>query len=331
MESFEKYEKQGEPKKAEKAILWQAAIGLQKTDGLEVSEYLIETAKRHIEGDITIEQAKEGLEEYYKEQKQRSAQDRTEEADKVSARIMEMLAENSFWFHPEEFIGIHKRLFEGIYDHAGKLRDANITKCQIILNGDTVFYLNWHHLKKALDYDFNEEKSFDFKGLSLRDTVDHIAEFCLRIWQIHPFMEGNTRTTAVFIVKYLRTKGFDPNWDTFKENSWYFRNALVRANYENFQKGVYKTTEFLMKFMGNLLLGEKHELRNRDLMITKPKDKTHVAIITLVKERPNITQEEIATSIGKSIRTIKTIMKTMQDEGLVKRTDSKKTGHWGIV
>jgi len=331
MVSLEKYEKQGEPKKAEKAVLWQTAIGLQKTDGLEVSEYLIETAKRHIEGDITIEQAKEGLEEYYKEQTQRSAQDRTEEADKVSARIMEILAENSFWFHPEEFIGIHKRLFEGIYEYAGKLRNANITKGQIILNGETVVYLNWQHLRQALDYDFNEEKSFDYKSLNMREKVERIAEFTTRIWQVHPFMEGNTRTTAVFIVKYLRTKGLDPNWDAFKENSWYFRNALVRANYENFKTEIYKTNEFLMRFMGNLLLGEKHELQNRDMIINKPTDKTHEAIIKLIKEKPSITQEEIADTIGKSLRTIKTIMKTMQDQGIIKRTNSKKTGHWETV
>jgi len=331
MESLEKYEKQGEPDRAKKAVLWQAAIGLQKVDGLEVSEYLVETARRHIEGDITIEQAKEGLEEYYKEQTQRSTQDRTEEADKVSARITEILAENSFWFHPEELIGIHKRLFEGIYDCAGKLRDVNITKGQIILNGETVVYLNWQHLRKALDYDFHEEKSFDYKNLDLREKVERIAEFTTRIWQVHPFMEGNTRTTAVFIVKYLRTKGFDPNWDSFKENSWFFRNALVRANYENFKTGIYKTNEFLMKFMGNLLLGEKNELQNRDMMICKPKNKTHEAIICLIKEKPTITQEEIATQIGTSIRTIKTIMKTMQDEGIIKRANSKKTGRWETV
>ena len=331
MESFEKYEKQGEPVKAEKAVLWQTAIGLQKTDGLEVSEYLIETAKKHIEGDITIEQAKNGLEEYYKEQKQRNTQDRTEEADKVSARIMEILAENTFWFNPEEFVGIHKRLFEGIYDHAGVLRKTNITKGQIILDGDTVVYLNWQQLRKALDYDFNDEKSFDYKGLGIREIVERIAEFTRRIWQIHPFEEGNTRTTAVFIVKYLRTKGFEPNWEMFKEHSWYFRNSLVRANYEKFTKGIYNTNEFLMKFFGNLLLNEKHELKNRDLMIASPKDKTQEEIKKIINENPNITQGDIAKLIGKSSRTIKTIMKKMQDDNIIKRTDSKKTGHWKVI
>jgi len=331
MENFEEYKKQGEPDKAEKAFLWDTAIGLQKTDGLEVSEHLIKIAKKHIEGDITINQAKEGLELYYREQTNRNDQSRTEEADKVSARIMEMLAENTFWFHPEEFIGIHKRLFEGIYDHAGKIRKDNISKGQIILDGDSVTYLNWQNIGKALEYDFEQERLFDYKGLTIRKKIEHIAEFTRRIWQIHPFMEGNTRTTAVFIVKYLRTKGFEPNWDTFKEHSWYFRNSLVRANYENFKKGVYQTNEFVLLFLGNLLLGEKHELRNRDMMISAPKDKMHDAIIALIKEKPSITQKEISVIVGKSERTVKTVMKQMQDSGFLKRAESKKTGHWQVT
>ena len=329
MENFEQYKKQGEPGQAEKAVLWEAAIGLQKTDGLEVSEHLIEIARRHIEGDITIDQAREGLELYYEAQS--DVESRTEEADKVSQRIMEILAEKTFWFNPEELLGIHKRLLEGIYDHAGKIRQVNLTKGQIILDGDSVSYLNWQQIKKALDYDFADERVFNYKDLNLRGKVERIAEFTRRIWQIHPFEEGNTRTVAVFIVKYLRTKGFEPNWEMFKGHSWYFRNSLVRANYENFKKGVYNTNEFLMRFFGNLLLGENHKLQNRDMKVTAPKDKMHEAIIAIINEKQNITQTEIANLVGRSERTIKTIMKQMQEMGLIKRAESKKTGHWEVI
>jgi len=270
MENFGEYEIQGEPEKKEKAQIWQAAIGLQATDNLQVSKYLVGLAKDNIEGKKTIYDVKKSLRSYYNLQDKQGDDSRTQEADEVSVRIMEILSEKTFWFNPEEYIGIHKRLFEsvkGLCDIAGKIRTENLTKKEWVLADDSVIYLPGQHLRQALAFDFEQEKNFDYRGLSIREKVERIAEFIKSVWQIHPFYEGNTRTTAVFLVKYLRSKGFDPDWQVFKDNSWYFRNALVRANYENFTKEIYKTNEFLVKFLGNLLLGEKNVLKNRHLRI----------------------------------------------------------------
>lgn len=168
--------------------------------------------------------------------------------------------------HPHD-MSIHKRLFSGIYDHAGKIRDYNISKKEWVLNGDTVLYGGASELRATLEYDFSVERNFSYKGLSMQETIAHIARFISRLWQIHVFGEGNTRTTAVFLIKYLRTLGFDVTNDTFAENAWYFRNALVRANYNDLKHGVHETTEFLELFLRNLLLGEHNELHNRYLHI----------------------------------------------------------------
>ena len=87
------------------------------------------------------------------------------------------------------------------------------------------------------------------------------------MWQIHAFGEGNTRTTAVFTIQYLRSLGFDVDNDQFARHSWYFRNALVRANYHNIAKGIDYSPIYLERFFRNLLLGEQWDLRNRYLHI----------------------------------------------------------------
>jgi fido (protein-threonine AMPylation protein) len=267
MSDFDEYKRLGEPDKKEKLEIWQTAIGLQDVDGLKPSKYLIETAKENIDGKITINEVKERLDAYYKTKEQRKEDDRTEEADKVSAHIAEILSEKTFTFSPAEFISVHRRLFTGIYKHAGVIRDYNIEKKEWVLNGDTVFYTSADSISETLEYDFSQEKKFNYKGLNAKQKVEHIADFISGIWQIHPFCEGNTRTTAVFLIRYLRFMGFTASNDLFAEQSWYFRNALVRANYNKHTTETYPTMDFLLKFLGNLLLGEKNMLRNRDMRI----------------------------------------------------------------
>ena len=265
---FKKYIKESEPGKREKGYAWQTAIGLQAVDGLKTSEYLLHTAVRNIEGEISFEEANALLQTYYEENPPRDALDRTEEADKVSARIAALLSERAFSFTPNEYISIHRKLFTGIYSHAGRIRDYNITKKEWVLNGATVLYGSAAELRATLDYDFSEEKKFSYKNLSMDEIIHHLAVFVSRLWQIHVFGEGNTRTTAVFFIKYLRTLGFDVTNDIFAENAWYFRNSLVRANYNDLKNGVHETTEYLEMFLRNLLLNENNPLHNRTLHIS---------------------------------------------------------------
>lgn len=265
---FKEYIKQTEPGKRDKGYAWHTAIGLQAVDGLKPSKYLIDTAIKNIEGDISIDEAQELLNTYYEENPKVDTGDRTEEADKVAVRIAKILSEKAFSFTSNEYISIHKKLFTGIYGHAGKLRDYNITKREWVLNGATVLYGSASELRATLDYDFSEEKKFSYKNLSMEEIIHHLAIFVSRLWQIHVFGEGNTRTTAVFFIKYLRTLGFDATNDIFAENAWYFRNALVRANYNDLRNGVHETTEYLELFLRNLLLDEKNELHNRSMHIS---------------------------------------------------------------
>ena len=265
---FKEYIKQTEPGKRDKGYAWHTAIGLQAVDGLKPSKYLIDTAIKNIEGDISIDEAQELLNTYYEENPKVDTGDRTEEADKVAVRIAKILLEKAFSFTPNEYISIHKKLFTGIYGHAGKLRDYNITKREWVLNGATVLYGSASELRATLDYDFSEEKKFSYKNLSMEEIIHHLAIFVSRLWQIHVFGEGNTRTTAVFFIKYLRTLGFDATNDIFAENAWYFRNALVRANYNDLRNGVHETTEYLELFLRNLLLDEKNKLHNRSMHIS---------------------------------------------------------------
>lgn len=266
---FQEYLRELEPDKAYKSYAWSTAIGLQEVDELKTSKYLIDTAIQNIEGKITMKEAQNLIDSYYKERPAHlSENDRTEEADKVSSRIAEILSETAFSFSPNEYISIHRKLFWGIYKHAGKIRDYNITKKEWVLDGATVMYGSASELMATLEYDFSQEKDFTYKGLSMDGIIHHLAIFISRLWQIHIFGEGNTRTTAVFFIKYLRFLGFSVTNDIFAENAWYFRNALVRANYTNLQKGIHETTEYLELFLRNLLLNEKNELHNRELHIS---------------------------------------------------------------
>ena len=263
---FEDYIRQSEPSKRELGYAWYTAIGLQAVDGLETSDYLKNTARKNIEGEITLSEAGRLIESYYEESKEKDA-DRTKEADVVSARIAAILSESAFTFSVPQYIGIHRRLFEGIYSHAGKIRDYNISKKEWVLDGASVHYGNALELRDMLDYDIRTEKEYEYPLNSISAIIPHLAKFVSRLWQIHAFGEGNTRTTAVFFIKYLRSMGFDVTNDIFATNSWYFRNSLVRSNYNDLSKGIRETTEFLELFLKNLLLGESNELKNRYMHI----------------------------------------------------------------
>ena len=281
---FKEYLKESEPDKTSKGYAWSTAIGLQAVDGLKPSKFLIDTAIQNIEGKITIKEVQNLIDSYYEERPAHlSDGERIEEADKVSSRIAEILSETAFSFSPNEYISIHRKLFQGIYKHAGKIRDYNITKKEWVLDGATVMYGSASELRATLEYDFSQEKDFSYKGLSMNDIIRHLAAFVSRLWQIHIFGEGNTRTTAVFFIKYLRMLGFSVTNDIFAENAWYFRNALVRANYTNLQKDIHETTEYLEVFLRNLLLNEKNEIHNRNLHISG----------FLIEEKVDIEEEKV--------------------------------------
>jgi len=386
IQGLDEYIRQGEPQQRERSEAWKVAIGLQQVDRLQTSEYLLDTAKRHIEGDISIGEAKELIDSYYKsaagrkevegertEQREPSSSlewpsrdgrrqcQRTEEADKVAARITELIEEKTFSFTPAQLISIHRRLFEGIYKLAGRIRDYNITKNEWVLGGKTVYYASADTISDTLAYDMGQEREFNYANMNIDEAIRHLTRFCANLWQIHAFCEGNTRTTAVFMIKYLRTLGFNVVNDVFAENSWYFRNALVRANYSDLTAGISETTLYLERFFRSMLLGEEHDLRNRIMHVDwgkvtddatsqsankpvlsaklsdelPPKCKNctleEVAVLRIMHVNPTATQKEIATAIGKSERTIKTITVALQEKLIVKRVNGKRNGYWEFI
>ena len=343
------YIRQGELDKVEKSNAWKTAIGLQDVDGLKPSKYLIETAKDHIEGKISISEADRLIVSFHKERKNRDGVEAdTKEADIVSVRIVKLLGEKTFQFSPVELQNIHRKLFEGVLHYAGRIREYNITKNEWVLKGDTVLYASFDSIRATLDYDFSQEKNFSYRGLNIHEAIRHFAKFTSGIWQIHPFGEGNTRSTAVFIIKYLKTFGFTISNDTFAKNSWYFRNALVRANYNNLRAGIHATSEFLELFLENLLMDAKHDLKNRYMHIdfdgqsannsvSKCQNGTleisleELAIINALKINPALTQKQISELVGKSERTIKRCTVEMQEKGLIARENGKRNGKWKIL
>ncbi|MFN3530085.1 MAG: Fic family protein [Bacteroidia bacterium] len=364
MENFDEYLRQGEPNKTEKAKVWKTAIGLQQVDGLTPSAYLIETARQNIEGDITLEEVKARIEQYYQQHSLRSADDRTEEADKVSARIAEILSEQTFTFSPGAYLNIHQRLFAGIYPFAGVVRDYNITKKEWVLHGETVLYASAGLLQETLAYDMEQEKKFNYKGLSEQEIVAHLASFVSNLWQIHLFGEGNTRTTAVFLIQYVRKLGFKKaNNDLFANHSWFFRNALVRANYEDLSRGNYRTNEFLIFFLSNLLFQTQHPLRNRDMLIAAPNpgpgqvnepvDTVNApadtvndtvnnvpdtvngpftdTLLWLLQQNNQLTTLDLSARLGLSLSTVKRKIKELKNSGKLERLGSDKKGYWRVT
>ncbi len=356
MQGFEEYIRQGEPAQREKGYAWQTAIGLQDVDGLKPSGYLLDTARQHIEGDITISEVKARVDSYYKSKDARSdIENRTEEADKVSTRIAEILSEQTFTFSPVEFITIHRRLFEGLYKYAGSIRDYNITKDEWVLGGKSVYYASAPTIRETLEYDFQTERNFSYANLPIDEAIRHIARFVSGIWQIHAFGEGNTRTTAVFTIKYLRTFGFEISNETFARHSWYFRNALVRANYNDLTAGIVTIIEPLELFFRNLILNEQNDLRNRCLHVDYQKEETQseiskvqdgvskcnyctlnctleeTALLQVMKENPKVTQKELALHIGKSERTVKNMTVSLAERCIIVRKNGKRNGYWEII
>ncbi len=273
MINFDEYLQQSEPQKREKGYAWQTAIGLQAVDGLKPSDYLIETARKHIEGNITIDEVQQLIKSYYDSKDIRTEKDNeTEEADKVSANITKLLNERSFAFTVAGLTAIHRRIFDSVFKFAGQIRDYNITKKEWVFRGDTVFYVSAPDIRRAIEYDLEQEKAFDYTGLDMNQIVSHITQFVSGLWQIHPFGEGNTRATAVFTIQYLLSMGFNVENDLFANHSWYFQNALVRANYQNIQKGIKRESVYLERFFRNLLMEENNELRNCFMVVNAPED-----------------------------------------------------------
>ena len=274
--SFDEYLRQGEPSQKESAENWKTAIGLQAVDGLQPSAYLIDVAKRNIEGEITLDETRKLIDSYYQSKTVRTPKDEDEEeADKVSANIAKILASKTFAFNTNGYVSLHRRIFEGVFKHAGEIRQYDISKKEWVLEGDSVNYLNWEDLRRALDWDIEQEKNFSYKGMTDDEKIEHIAKFISGIWQIHAFREGNPRTTAIFTIQYLRSLGYEVNNEMFAKHSWYFRNALVRANYRNIQKGIDYSPIYLVRFFRNLLLKDGWVLKNRYLHI-QPTDEWKV-------------------------------------------------------
>ena len=340
MEHFAEYKKQTEPEKYQKAENWGVAIGLQQVDGLTPSKYLISVAKDNIEGKISIGEVSKQISNYYKKNPAKTQKEIGEkEADEVSARIADLLSTHTFSFSPAEYISIHKFLFSGIFDSkiAGKIRTYDIVKDEPILNGDTVIYGRANSIKETLDYDFKQEKEFKYQGLSKKEKIEHIARFISGIWQIHPFAEGNTRATAVFAIKYLYTLGFETNNDLFEKYSQYFRNALVRANYQNLSEDIPYTMEYLNKFFGNLLLGQKNLLDNREMQIKavkttqKTTQKTAQKILQILKENPTVTRTELAKMLGLTPDGIKWNLDKLKKANQIRRIGGDKGGSWEVL
>ena len=302
--NFDEYIRQGEPSQREAAYAWSTAIGLQAVDGLKTSEYLNGLARRNIEGEITIDEVEQLLNSYYENKTTLEADDDDkQEADKASKNIKRILSVKTCDFSTNGYISLHRRIFEGVMKHVGEMRKYDITKREWVLEGDTVSYLNWEDLRRAVDYDIQQERDFSYKGISNDELVAHIANFVSGLWQIHAFGEGNTRTTAVFTIQYLRSLGFNVENDLFAKHSWYFRNALVRANYKNAIKGIDYSPVFLERFFRNLLLGEQWDLRNRYLHINPPAEWKEQPNLAVPSKQPTSTPTSPPTSTPTSTPT----------------------------
>ena len=362
------YFKAEEPGRRERADAWATAIGLQKVDGLTPSQFLFDTAKDHIEGRITQNQARRRIHDYYVAQNEAMRPDpEKEEADKVSERIVAVINDGGFAFTPEYFISIHAKLFRGLLPSAGKLRTVNIRKREWVLKDDSVTYGDASTLKQSLIRDFIDEREFDYGGKTPRKIIPHFARFIAQIWQLHPFGEGNTRTTAVFTIKYLNSLGYRVTNNMFRDNSWYFRNALVRANYADCERDVKRDWSYLEAFFRNLLLGEKNEMKSRYLLIgltdedkqkirelteggqkevvrksgkkkavrkkrlEKSGKKTVDVLWALLKGNPRLTLADMVEALGITRSTIQKHIVNLKVAGRLRRIGPDKGGHWEVT
>ena len=350
MSEFDEYIVHGEPGQKEKADAWQTAIGLQDVDGLKVSQYLLDTARQHIEGEISIDEARERIKAYYETKSGHDEVD--EEGDKASVNIAKILSEPSFAFSLVGLTSIHRRIFDGVFKFAGQLRKVELSKKEWVLGGNaSVSYQPAIDLREAIEYDLSREKEFDYSNRPMIEIIKHLSQFVADLWQIHPFREGNTRTTAVFLIKYLRSMGIPATNDMFKEHSWYFRNALVRASYKGLN--ISPTTEFVEKFLRNVILGENNELSNRSMLInpqnvaltvqslTNNNSKSQfdtlnctleeLSVIKIIQENSKVKQSEIANAIKKSASTVKRITSALVEKGVLVRRNGRRDGWWEIT
>lgn len=311
----------------------ETGIGLQDVDNLKNSSYFINESERYIKGEISLLELENIISSYYKSKPQE--EERSEEADKIAVRIAKILSDDSFTFTVGQLISIHKQLFDDVFSHAGKIRTYNFIKKEWVLDGASVWYGDYRELESTLQYDFDVERRFDYSRLSMDEMIEHLAIFISNLWQIHAFEEGNTRTTAVFVIKYLRSLGFDVTNDTFAKHAWYFRNALVRANYKHIRKGIFEDRSYLIKFLRNLLLNENNPLNNKELHVRAISKNNNVTkenrIVLLMAENPNIKIDEIALKLGVSVRTTKSLIATLEQDGVVKRINGKKYGYWEVT
>lgn len=331
-----KYQNETEPQKKQRYINWQAAKGLQAVDGMQTSAYLDEVAEKNIEGTISSYEASKLIDSYYDVKQDREADDSYEEADKVAARINILISEGGFSLSTEELKSIHKRLFDGIFDFAGEFRKNNILKHEWVLDGDTVVYGNAFNLEDAVEVALRAERMTQFRQMDQEDLIYHFASFTANLWRIHPFGEGNTRTTAVFLIKYLRSVGFDVDNSLFEHHSRYFRDALVRANYNNLKKGVYEERDYLDIFFSDLIAGTHHTFSSRQLHILaqQPAVKKRLQpheweeqIKLIIKENPSVSREEMAKRLNTSVKTIERHLKQISS---IHYSGSAKTGEWKV-
>lgn len=311
--------------------LIETGIGLQDVDKLKNSSYFLNESNRYIKGEISIDELDEIINSYYKN---KPSIDRSEEADKIAVKISKCISDDSFTFTVGQLLSIHKTLFENVFEHAGKLRAYNFIKKEWVLDGESVTYGDFRELESTLQYDFELERNFKYKNLTIDQIINHLANFIANLWQIHVFKEGNTRTVAVFFIKYLRSLGFDVTNDVFAKNAWYFRNALVRANYNNIIKGIYEDKTYLIKFLRNLLLNEKNELSNKELHISSITDKDNSKesrVLKYIETNPYIKTDDLASLLGISVRTIKSVLKTLVVNKTIVRVNGKRYGYWKII
>lgn len=245
---------------------WEMAIGLQQVDNLTPSEYLKDLVKLNIKNEISLDELENKLKKYYDDLNDNYDRDEYE-CDFVSLRIMQILQNDMFYLTIDFYKYVHYFLFKDIYKFAGKFREVNIQKNEAILNDDTVVYCDYNRIKDYLIYDFSGERQEDYSKLSASDKIISISNFTSCIWQVHPFVEGNTRTTAIFMIKYLKELGYNLNYSLFKDNSNYFRNALVRGNYSNDKLDIKEDNRYLIKFYENLFLGKNNNLKLEKLNV----------------------------------------------------------------
>ena len=256
------------PKNYVKQLEWDMAIGLQEVDNLKPSKYLEKLLQENVTGEKTIYEVEKELKEYYIEKEKNNDVNHNElECDLVSTRIVELLQEDNFELSIDYLKYVHKYLFQDVYEFAGEFRKVDFSKHERILNNDSVAYGDHKLLEQSLDYDITLEKNKNYKEMNIVDVINNITDFSSRIWQIHPFREGNTRTTALFIEKYLVSLGYNVDNTLFKDKSVYFRNALVRSNYFNNYLNIKENNSFLIKFYENLLLVKNNNLHSKDLIV----------------------------------------------------------------